>query len=739
MIRIFILFFILFSCVSREGKKSNVLKNVNNFIGTGGHGHTYPGVSLPFSLVQLSPDNGISAWDWCSGYNYNDSIIVGFSHTHLSGTGIGDLCDVLIMPTTKDVDLTKKINSREDYDFKSKFSHDKESATPGYYSVWLEDDIFVELTSTRRTGMHRYNFSDGTADRRIVIDLGYSVNWDEPMKTKINIEDDKTIVGYRMSRGWAEDQRVFFVIKFSEPIKKLKLSSDGAILNNKELAVGKRTSALLDFKEYSKKIIVKVGISSVSIEGARNNLEKENNGWDFDKVKKNSMNIWNDNLNSISVETSNEDIKTIFYTALYRTQLAPHLHSDIDNNYRAWDQKIYKQNHDYYSTLSLWDVFRASMPLLSIIQPDKYKDFVMTMLHHYNEYGLLPVWTLWANETNCMTGYHSIPVISDALRKGFIPDSLKKDFYNAAKSTMMADDRGLKYYKKYGYIPYDSLAESVTISLEYGYDDWCVAQMANVVNKSNDYEYFMNRSKAYKYLYDKKTGFMRGKDLVGKWRTPFDPKRSEHRENTDYTEGNAWQHSWFVLHDIEGMINIMGGKEAFSDKLDRLFSEDSDIQGENVSPDISGLIGQYAHGNEPSQHIAYLYNYAGKPWKTQEVVRGILKTQYSNAPDGLSGNEDCGQMSAWYVFSSMGLYPTNPSSSIYDIGSPIFDKITINLKNGKKFKIEAIGNSEENIYVKSISLNGNKLDRLYITHNEIIQGGTLVFHMDSKPNKNLAK
>ncbi|MGM0932858.1 MAG: GH92 family glycosyl hydrolase [Bacteroidota bacterium] len=708
---------------------------VDPFIGTGGHGHTYPGATVPFGMIQLSPDNGISGWDWCSGYHISDDVIAGFSHLHLSGTGIGDLADLLFMPVNKEIDLTTEVNSRKDIVYKSKFSHENEKSKPGYYQVFLEDhQVNVELTSSRRTGYSKYTFAEADT-QSVVLDLGFAINWDSPTDTKIILEDDKTISGYRYSTGWARNQKVFFIAEFSKPIASHILITEGKKIEGKT-AQGIKTSAQLFFDESTgREVQLKLALSSVSINNARENLDKQ--GFQFEKVKEKANRLWEESLKNVKVQTPVDSLKTIFYTALYHSQLAPVTFSDKNDEFRKENDSIIKaEDFTAYSTLSLWDTFRAQQPLLTITHPNRVSDIINSMLEYYKTNEILPVWTLYGNETNTMTGYHSIPIITEAYLKGIRGFDVEAA-YDAMKNTMMQDDRGLEYYKEYGYIPFELLDESVTITLEYAYNDWCVARLAKALGKTKDYEYFSTRAKAYEKLFDPETGFMRGKSKDGQtWNTPFDPKFSNHRENTDYTEGNAWQHSWFVLHEPENFIELHGGSEKFTKKLEQLFTESSEITGENASADISGLIGQYAHGNEPSHHIAYLFNKAGKPWRTQYWVREILKTQYSTKPDGLSGNEDAGQMSAWYVFSSMGLYPFNPASAEYEIGSPVFEKSTIDLENGNRFSILAKNVSDDNIYIQSATLNGEIFNQTSISHEELLAGGELIFEMGNKPNKN---
>jgi len=736
---LFVFVMIITGCKIKIDKNKNqngiFAQHVDPFIGTGGHGHTYPGATVPFGMLQVSPDNGISSWDWCSGYHYSDSIVSGFSHLHLSGTGIGDLADILFMPTNKKVDLTQKTTSRDQLPYKSKYSHVNEKAAPGSYQVFLEDPkINVELTSSQRTAFHKYTFAKGSK-QSVVIDLGFAINWDKALKTGLTIEDEYTISGYRFSTGWAKNQKVFFVAKFSKPITESVITADKKVVSGKT-GEGANTALQLFFNSNdTNELLVKVALSSVSEANAKDNLDGGN--FEFENVKKDAAAVWNSALSQITVETPVDSLKTIFYTALYHAQLAPVTYSDKNGQFRKENDEIATaKNYTAYSTLSLWDTFRAENPLLTLVAPDKVSDLVNSMLAYYDTKKILPVWTLYANETNTMTGYHSIPVIVDAYQKGIKGFDAEKA-YTAMKATMMQDERGLNFYKKYGYIPYNLLDESVTITLEYAYDDWCVAQMAKALGKTEDYQFFLNRSKAYQHLFDPKTGFMRGKYEDGKsWNEPFDPKHSNHREHTDYTEGNAWQHSWFVPQNVDDFISLHGSNEVFVKRLEQLFTESSEITGSNVSADISGLIGQYAHGNEPSHHIAYMFNHAAQPWRTQYWVRHILDTQYNTTPNGLSGNEDCGQMSAWYVFSSMGLYPMNPASGEYEIGSPIFEKATIKLQGGKSFVIEAANVSDQNFYIQSATLNGIPFNKTAITHKQIVEGGTLHFVMGAEPNKN---
>lgn len=713
----------------------NYTQYVDPFIGIADHGHTYPGATVPFGMVQLSPDNGRSGWDWSSGYHYSDSVIVGFSHTHLSGTGIGDLCDIQFMPAT----FSDKLSDDEliNQKFISKFNHNNESASPGYYSVLLKDyNINTELTAALRSGLQKHTFNK-VGNKFVQLDLGYSKNWDKPTETFIKIIDDYTISGYRYSTGWAKDQRVYFFTKFSQPIIKSFLIQDSTYLKNLNEVKGQTTRAIFQFDiKTNSALLIKTGISSVSIDNAQLNLENDIKDWSFDQIRKNAETSWNKELSKIEVKSSNKNLLRTFYTALYHSMLAPVVFSDFNGEYKGADGKIHLAN-DYtkYSIFSLWDTFRAEHPLFTIIQQSRVNDMINSMLSHYNEYGLLPVWELLGNETGTMIGYHSIPVIADAILKGFNGFDITLA-YDAIKKSAMEDHLGLKDYKKLGYIPDDKEVESVSKTLEYAYDDWCIAQVAKHLGKEEDYRYFSTRAEYFRNLFDPSTNFMRAKTSDGKWKTPFNPRSSEHRNN-EYTEGNAWQYSWFVPQDVQGLINLFGSEKIFSEKLDSLFNIDSRLEGSNPSSDISGMIGQYAQGNEPSQHIAYMFNFIGEPWKTQYFAHKILTTLYNDTPNGLCGNEDCGQMSAWYIFSSLGFYPFNPADQNYVIGTPLFNEAVINLENGKTFTIKTINLSDKNIYIQSATLNGKELTKSFITHNEIIDGGTIEFVMNDEPNKNL--
>ena len=713
------------------------LDAVNPFIGTAEHGHTYPGATVPFGMVQLSPDNGTQGWDWCAGYNYIDSTIIGFTHTHLSGTGIGDLYDLLVMPTVTEIDLEQPSATPKDYPFASTFKHNNETATPGYYSVTMDNGIKAEMTTSKRVGFHQYAFPAGSQPG-LILDLGHHINWDHPTSTMIEVKSDTVVRGFRHSTGWAKDQRLFFTMSFSQPIQSYQLADSTSLVDGSKNN-GKQTKAQFFFEplDDSEPLQIKVSLSSANLEGATE-AQKEIADWNFERVKEKAATVWAGTLDKIQIETESDEGRMNFYTALYHTNLAPVLFSDANGNYKGPNNQVNQSPQgDRYDIFSLWDTFRAAHPLFTILQPNRVDDMMRSILAHYEESGILPVWSLLGNETNTMTGYHAVPVLTDAYLKGFTGFDPEKA-YEAMKKSAMQSIRGTDHYREFGYIPYDKDGESVTKTLEYAYDDWCIAQMAKALGKEEDYELFMKRANSFRPLFDTSTGFMRAKLSDGTWKTPFDPQYSDHNfDVAEYTEGNAWQHSWFVPHDVQGLIDLHGGKEAFVTKLDSLFIIDSEIKGDNASADISGLIGQYAHGNEPSHHIAYLYNYAGQPWKTQKMVRQILETQYDTSPAGLCGNEDCGQMSAWYVFSALGFYPVNPAEGIYVIGTPMFKKASLKLENNQTFTIIANGVSKENFYIQSATLNGKPLDRCYLTHEEILKGGQLVFEMGNQPNQQL--
>lgn len=728
-----ILFFSIFllNCQGTKELVSQVKLTsfVNPFIGTDGPGNTYPGATVPFGMVQLSPDIGISGWDRISGYFYQDSIISGFSHMHLSGTGAGDLYDILVMPTNSR--FSKRIETNNLKPFSS-FSHEKETASPGYYSVDLLDyGIKAELTATERTGIHRYTFPKDESSQ-INIDLGYALNWDSPTETHLKVIDDRTIEGYRKSSGWAKDQRVYFVIKLSKPFKNYKLFKNNAETSSP--VTDKNTKIILNYSTSEKEqIVLKTGISTANIEGAYKSLEFEAPNFDFDAVKNDATNKWEQQLGKIHITIADETKKKIFYTMLYQSMLAPTLLSDHDGNYKGANNKTMNaKGFDRYDTFSLWDSYRAAHPLYTIIHPNRVSDMVNSLLAHYKETGLLPVWSLQGNETNMMIGYHAVPVIVDAYFKGIEIFDINL-VYEACIKSATDHSRQIDTYMKLGYVPVDEKEEnwSVSKTLEYAYDDWCIAQFAKALGKSEDYNTFLKRSENWRNVYDAKSTFMRPKLTDGTFVTNFVPKEY----SVYFCESNAWQYFWSVQHNIEGITAIVGGNEKLSEKLDTMFSLNP-LPEDKLPIFSTGMIGQYAHGNEPSHHVAYLYNYIGKPWKTQKLVREILDTQYKNEPNGHCGNEDCGQMSSWYVFNALGFYPVNPAQGVYAFGSPIVDTALIHLENGKTFNVKALNNNSKNIYIQSVTLNGKAINKNYITHKEIMNGGVLVFTMGKSPNTN---
>ena len=712
---------------------------VDPFIGTGAHGHVFPGATTPFGMVQLSPVNGVNGWDWVSGYHTSSSELVGFAHMCLSGTGIGDLADLLILPTNKTVvSDTTAGGGNFLQNYKGTYSHDKEAAEPGYYMVdLLNTGIKAELTASRRVGMHQYSFGKGD-DKSIIVDLGHAINWDKALETYIKKESDTRFVGYRKSTGWASEQWLYFVIETNHPVKNFSVIGGGELKQQNELK-GKDVRAALAFDiSLNEPLLLKVGLSSASIDGARLSIKNEMPDWDFAAHRQKASDTWEDELQKINVKTPEQDVKTIFYTALYHSMIAPYVHSDHNGEYKGLDGKVNKaEGFERYTVFSLWDTFRASHPLFTITQEDKVRDFIHSFMAIYREGGLLPVWELVGNETNCMIGYHAIPVIADAWEKGIIKDIDGNELLEAMVASAMTDIEGVDLLREYGYIPADLENESVSKALEYAYDDWCIAQMAKSLGNDEVYNTFIKRAGYYKNHFDASTGFMRGKLANGEWKQEFDPLFSSHRDD-EYVEGNAWQYSWFAPHDIKGLVNLHGGADSFVTKLDSLFTIEEEVKGAHASPDISGLIGQYAHGNEPSHHVAYAYNYVGKPWKTAERANEILRTMYTTEVDGLCGNEDCGQMSAWYVLSSMGFYPVNPADGNYILGTPMFDEATISLANNKTFVIEAINNSPDHIYIQKAELNGQALNRSYFTHAEMMNGGKLSLHMGATPNKKWA-
>jgi predicted alpha-1,2-mannosidase len=721
-----IIVFALFVNVSAQ---TNLTKYVDPIIGTSGHGHTFPGATLPNGMVQLSPDTDIKDWDWCSGYHYSDNSIMGFSHTHLSGTGCADYGDILLMPTTGTLKTEPGTKDNPDSGYRSRFNHKNEIAKAGYYSVILDDyKIKAELTASLRVGFHKYTFPK-SENSNIIIDLVHGIE-DMVIDSRVEIVDNKTIQGYRRSSGWAKDHCIYFYAEFSKPFKTFGIAEDGNIPKEKKSADGKNLKAFVEYNtSEGEAVLVKVGISHTSIEGAKKNVTTEISGWDFNKVVKQADNAWQKELSTIKATSKNDKNLTVYYTAMYHALLNPSTLSDVDGNYIGRDGKIHTvKDGCMYTVYSLWDTFRAENPLYTIIDSKKANDMVKSLVQKSDEYGLLPVWELASNETGCMIGYHSIPVIADAYFKGIRNYDVEKAF-KAMKKSAMQDHLGLEYYKEMGYIPSDLENESVSKTLEYAYDDWCIAMMAKDLGKQDDYNYFIERAKFYANVFDPSTSLMRAKKN-GKWFEPFDP----YSVSGNYTEANSWQYSFFVPQDINGLMKLMGGDEKFVSKLDELFTTNPQLTG-RIQSDITGLIGQYAHGNEPSHHMAYLYNYAGEPWKTQERVREICSTLYTEKPDGLCGNEDCGQMSAWFVLSAAGFYPVCPGDGNYIIGTPLFDEVTISAGGKNKFTIVAKNLSDKNFYIHSATLNGKEYPLSYIKHSDLVNGGKLVLEMGPQPSK----
>jgi predicted alpha-1,2-mannosidase len=707
-------------------KAQRLTSYVDPFIGTGGHGHTYPGATVPFGMVQLSPDNGDQGWDWCSGYHYSSDSIAGFSHTHLSGTGIGDWCDISVMPAAQMIPDGQL--------YKVHFSHANEKASPGFYSVKMDNGIQAAFTATERVGLHQYNFPEGSTPV-IRFDLGFRINWDSPTETYIQQLNDSTIVGYRYSKGWAQVQRVYFAARTSVPFTSLHLSNGKDAVSGTE-AKGRFIAGQLVFaKNNGQPILLKVALSTVNTNKAVNALQ-EIKGWNFSSVRAKAEDQWENELKKIQIKTNDPNLRKVFYTALYHTCMAPVLYSDADGSYQNAKLEVHKmQSGQRYTVYSLWDTFRALDPLFTITQPNREADLINTMLAFYDENGLLPIWDLSTWETNTMTGYHAVPVIADAILKNVKGFDVQKAFA-AMKKSAMQNIRGTNYYRQYGYVPQDKYGSSVTVTVEYSYDDWCIAQVAKKLGYADDYAVFSKRASSWKNLFDPSTGFIRGKNSDGRWVEPFDPYLSEHDpDKAMYTEGNAWQHSFFVPHNVRGLAKMHGGNDKLIIKLDSLFSVSSVVKGENKSPDVSGMIGQYAHGNEPSHHIAYMYSYIGAAWKTQEKVNMIIDSMYHANPDGYAGNEDCGQMSAWAVWSIAGLYPGNPSGGQYVFGSPILDEVKISLPSKSTMTIRAKNAGKQNPYIQSVKLNGKPYTKTYISHQDLLKGGVLEFVMGAKPNK----
>ena len=665
------------------------------------------GANVPFGLVQLGPTEPTRGWDWCSGYYYDDDELIGFGHMHLSGTGIGCLGDVAFLPV-KDFKQTS-----------TRFKHEAEKVHPGYYSVQLTDpNVLVELTATERCGFHRYTFKNG-AKAQLALDLSQCIGWDKLNDCLLTQESATRLTGFRRSNGWAADRRIYFSIDFSQPVTVHRLDSMERVV--------------VSVADNTKPLLVKVALSPVSIDKAKLNMQAELAGWDFDAAVKSADEAWNRELARIEIQTNDQTKKRVFYTAMYHLMTSCSKFNDVDREYRGADGKVHKADFTNYTTLSLWDTYRAAHPLMTVAFPEMQRDFAQTFLNIYEQQGRLPVWHLMGSETDCMVGNPGAIVLADLTMKGFVED--KELALEALKATQMKDIRSLGLLKEHGYIPWNLEPENETVAkaLEYCAADDGVAKVAKLLGKKDDYEYFFNRSRSYKKYYDPETRFLRAVGTDGKFRLPFNPFFAEHRTN-DYTEGNAWQYTFLVPHDVKGLIKLFGSDKAFMSKLDSLFFVEG-WAGDNASPDMSGMTGQYAHGNEPSHHVIYMYNYAGRPDKAAPLLRKMLNEMYLDQPDGLSGNEDVGQMSAWYILSSVGLYQVDPVGGRFVIGSPLFDKATVNVGGGKTFTVVAKNNSDKNIYVQSARLNGKTLKNSYVDFNDIRRGGTLELVMGPKPSK----
>lgn len=720
---------------------------VNPFIGTGGHGHTHPGAMLPHGMIQPGPDTRIDGWDSCSGYYYEDSTINGFAHTRLSGTGCADFGDFLLMPTVGEQKVEYLGKESQQRPFASAFSHRNEYAEPGYYSVFLDTyGVKAELTATERAAMHRYTFPE-SKESGFILDMDYNIQQQTNQVMEVEAVNDTVLCGYKRSAYWAWQQDLYFYAVFSKPFTHT-LYTDTIEEGGQQIPVCKM---LLRFDTAEdEQVMVRFSISSVDGEGARQNLLAELPDWDFDKVRADARKTWNDCLSKIEVKTEDPDQLAIFYTAMYHAFLSPNLFTDVDGRYLGMDLKVHTTDKEdpVYTTFSIWDTFRALHPLLTIIDPHTNESYIRSLLKKQREGGVFPKWDCAANYTGTMIGYHAASIITDAYVKGY-RDFDVREAYQACLRTAEYDTTGIvgpkwlvpfvmpraRYYKDaLGYIPCDLENESVAKALEYAYDDWCISVLADSLGDVETRDKYARFAGAYKSYFDPETRFMRRRDSKGKWRTPFNPRSSTHRSD-DYCEGTAWQWTWFVPHDVPGLVGLMGGEEAFVGKLDSLFTVSSELEGETVSADISGLIGQYAHGNEPSHHIIHLYNYVNRPWRTQELVDSVLYSQYRNAPDGLSGNEDCGQMSAWYILNAMGFYQVCPGEPVYSIGRPLFEEVTIHLPGQKDFVIRTKNNSKENKYVQSILLNGKPLEQPFFTHSDLTAGGVMEISMGAEPFK----
>lgn len=722
----------LASCGSSQ--KGQEMEDLTQFvdprIGTGGHGHVFYGANVPYGFIQLGPTSIPQSWDWVSGYHVSDSTVIGFPHTHLSGTGIGDLHDINVMPVVGEVTYSRGDASSYETGLWSYSDRSKEVVTPGYYRTHLSRyNVDVELTATKRVGFHKYTFL-GNESPAIVFDMVNGGCWDKTTEAVIRVVNDSTVSGYRYSKGWADDQRVFFRAEFSRKFDNVEFIVNDSVKEG-DMAKGAQLFARVNFAaENQEPVYMKVALSPTSEEGAQLNMQTELSGWDFEKTIADAKAAWNKELNKVKVYTTDEASKKIFYTSLYHTLFAPSEFCDVNGDYYGADKQMHKgEGFVNYTTFSLWDTYRAAQPLMTILHPEKMSDVINTMLHIHQQQGKLPVWHLMGCETNCMVGNPGVPVVADAILKDIKGFDTELAF-KALKESSMLPERGMEHRIEYGFIPADKMTEAIAYDMEYAIADWAVAQAAQKLGKQEDYEYFLKRSKSYKNYFDASTGFMRGKMLDGSWRTPFSPYASSHRED-DYCEGNAWQYTWLVPHDVEGLVECFGSKEAFVNKLDSLFLANGDM-GEASSPDISGLIGQYAHGNEPSHHTVYLYTLVGQPWKTADRIKEILHTMYTDQPDGLSGNEDVGQMSAWYILSSFGFYQVEPAGGKFVFGYPNFDKVEITVPAGK-FVIERENKGQQNNYIQGIVLNGTEYKKPWIEYADIMKGGELKFLMGDEP------
>ena len=734
-------FLILFLSCNQTSSKLDFdpLSFVDPFVGTGFHGHTFPGATVPFGMVQLSPDTHIMGWDASSGYHYADSTIYGFSHTHLSGTGIGDMGDVLLLPYSN-TEIIKPVGL---------FDKKSESASPGYYKVHLNNyNVTAELTSTKRVGLHRYSYKNNS-ERKVMLDLGHILqpNWGHRITENSFIKiDDKTIEGIQKTKGWASDHLIAYRIEFAEPFEKLIVYSENKKTEQTEL-IGRDIKLHFSFAKSAKPLLVKVALSVVDEKGAEKNMSAELPAWDFESTVENSKNEWRKALQGIEITTLDNDIKTNFYTALYHTMMSPFTYQDVDGRYRGMDKQVKTAPEGFtnYTVFSLWDTFRAFHPLMTIVRPEKAAEWAESLVQKFNEGGILPKWPLASNYTGTMVGYPATSVMADVIAKNLVPNANLNEWLNAAiitstwqpewlekvKGTREANvmDKHIFYKEKYGFIPADSISESVSNGVEMAYYDWCIAKIAEAAGDKITAENYFKKAENYKLYFDEETGFMRGKNGNGSWKEPFNPRFSEHGKS-DYVEGNAYQWSYFVPHNIESHIQMLGGKDNFETKLDTLFTTSSEIEGENASGDITGLIGQYAHGNEPSHHIAYLYNWTNSNWKTQKYIDQILSDFYLPTPAGIIGNEDCGQMSAWYVLNAIGFYQVCPGNPTYTIGRPIIDNAKIKVPGGI-FEIVVHNNSKENKFIEKLLLNGTQLEVPFFSHNNLMDGGKLEFFMTS--------